>query len=231
MLSRLSYSNVVASLALFVALGGTSYAAIKLPKNSVGSTQLKANAVTGAKVKNKSLTIDDLATSTRTQLRGATGPAGAAGAAGKDGAAGPAGPAGAAGKDGAPGLTRVMVKEGPASTAVVGTNYHFTAVPGAGTYLATADAQFLNMKNIAVRLECYLNAPTALTIGGRSIFLSQLGAVPETGFVTLTRTLTVADGEAISLDCANSGGAANANYQVTYPKLTLVPVDQVTALP
>ena len=33
--------NVVAYLALFVALGGTSYAAIRLPANSVGARQIK----------------------------------------------------------------------------------------------------------------------------------------------------------------------------------------------
>ena len=37
--------NVIAYLALFVALGGTSYAALKLPKNSVGSAQIKNGAV------------------------------------------------------------------------------------------------------------------------------------------------------------------------------------------
>jgi hypothetical protein len=47
---------VIALIALFVALGGTSYAAIKLPKNSVGSKQLKKNAVTGAKIKNGAVT-------------------------------------------------------------------------------------------------------------------------------------------------------------------------------
>lgn len=35
-------SNVVGYLALFVALSGTSYAAIALPRNSVGPTQLKS---------------------------------------------------------------------------------------------------------------------------------------------------------------------------------------------
>jgi hypothetical protein len=43
---------VISLIALFVALGGTSYAAIHLPKNSVGSKQLKKNAVTGVKIKN-----------------------------------------------------------------------------------------------------------------------------------------------------------------------------------
>ena len=39
--SRLSYANVTASLALFIALGGTGYAAVTLPRNSVGSAQLR----------------------------------------------------------------------------------------------------------------------------------------------------------------------------------------------
>ena len=42
-----SPAMVVACLALLVALGGTSYAAIKLPRNSVGNIQLKRGAVTG----------------------------------------------------------------------------------------------------------------------------------------------------------------------------------------
>ena len=43
--SRLSYANVTASLALFIALGGTGYAAVTLPRNSVGHAQLRNNAV------------------------------------------------------------------------------------------------------------------------------------------------------------------------------------------
>src|SRR5262245_8223955 len=53
---RLSYANVVATLALVLALGGVSYAATKLPKNSVGTKQIKKGAVTGAKVKKHTLT-------------------------------------------------------------------------------------------------------------------------------------------------------------------------------
>jgi hypothetical protein len=43
---------VISVIALFVALGGTSYAAVHLPSNSVGTKQLKKNAVTSAKIKN-----------------------------------------------------------------------------------------------------------------------------------------------------------------------------------
>jgi hypothetical protein len=51
-----SPAMVVACLALLVALGGTGYAAIKLPANSVGTKQLKRGAVTGVKVKRNALT-------------------------------------------------------------------------------------------------------------------------------------------------------------------------------
>jgi hypothetical protein len=55
----------VATLALFVAVGGASaFAASQLGKNSVGSKQLKKNAVTGKKVKDNSLTGRDVDEST-----------------------------------------------------------------------------------------------------------------------------------------------------------------------
>jgi hypothetical protein len=54
--SRLSFANVVSCLALFVALGGSTYAAISLPKKSVGTKQLKKNAVTKAKIKKNAIT-------------------------------------------------------------------------------------------------------------------------------------------------------------------------------
>jgi hypothetical protein len=54
---RLTYANVVATLALFLVLtGGAAYAATRLAKNSVGSKQLKKNSVTGAKIKDGTIT-------------------------------------------------------------------------------------------------------------------------------------------------------------------------------
>jgi hypothetical protein len=53
---KLSYANVMATIAVFIALGGASYAALKMPKNGVGAKQLKMNAVTTAKVKNEAIT-------------------------------------------------------------------------------------------------------------------------------------------------------------------------------
>ena len=54
-LGRPSHSTLVAYLALFVALGGSAYA-FHLGKNSVGTKQLKKEAVTAAKVRKGTLT-------------------------------------------------------------------------------------------------------------------------------------------------------------------------------
>jgi hypothetical protein len=87
---RLSYANVVATLALFIALGGAGYAATQLPKNSVGARQLKRAAVTPAK----------LSKSSKLTLRGPKGESGAIGPQGPRGEAGATGPQGPKGEGG-----------------------------------------------------------------------------------------------------------------------------------
>lgn len=72
---RLTYSNVTSTLALFIALGGTSYAVTKLPRNSVGSGQ----------VRDHSLQRKDLAPGAVSQRRGPRGPQGPAGTPGERG--------------------------------------------------------------------------------------------------------------------------------------------------
>lgn len=126
-LGGLTYANVVGTLALFIALGGVSYAAVKLPAKSVGTKQLKTGAVTSAKVRDGSLLAKDFGKDElprgdagepgdagRPGAPGPTGPkgdpgtagaTGPAGATGSNGAPGPAGPAGAAGDTGPRGPT------------------------------------------------------------------------------------------------------------------------------
>ena len=103
--ARLTYANVIATMALFVALGGSSYAALQLPKGSVGTKQLKRNAVTSPKVKPGSLVLSDFRASQRSRLRGPAGNAGPAGPAGARGPQGLIGPQGIPGAPGAPAAT------------------------------------------------------------------------------------------------------------------------------
>jgi hypothetical protein len=101
---RPSPAMVVACVALTVALGGTSVAAVSqlVPRNSVGPRQLQFGAVTGPKIRNNAVTSAKVRN--RSLLRAdfapgqlPAGPTGPQGPAGPAGAAGPAGPAGAIG--------------------------------------------------------------------------------------------------------------------------------------
>lgn len=68
-LSRLTYANTVATLALFVAVStGGAYAASQLAKNSVGKKQLRKAAVTSRAVKNQTLAVKDLSRTVRARL-------------------------------------------------------------------------------------------------------------------------------------------------------------------
>ncbi len=110
MLSRLSYANVIATVALFLALGGSSYAALNLPKASVGPKQLQKNSVTSKKVKPGSLLKSDLKKSAVESLRGAQGPQGPQGLQGTQGAAG------------APGATNVIARHSAFTVIAPDTN-------------------------------------------------------------------------------------------------------------
>jgi hypothetical protein len=121
-IGRPRHGTVAAYLALFVALGGTSYAAASLPRNSVGSAQLKNNAVTSSKVRNGSLTARD--------FRSGSLPRGAQGPPGPAGPAGPQGPPGSSGANVALGLvgaTGTVTNGNGMSTANV-------SVPSVGGY-------------------------------------------------------------------------------------------------
>jgi hypothetical protein len=105
--ASLTYANVVGSLALFLALGGVSYAAAtKIAAGSVGTEQLKQGAVTSSRVKDSSLLARDFGAG---ELP--AGPAGAAGQNGRPGAPGPAGPRGE------PGASAAKGDGGPAGAA------------------------------------------------------------------------------------------------------------------
>lgn len=107
---RITYANAVSSLALFIALGGTGYAAVKLPAHSVGSRELRDHSVTPRKLAKTAQplsraklrseitqVVSDPATGLNITLHaqdGAQGAKGDAGGAGPQGTPGPTGPRG-----------------------------------------------------------------------------------------------------------------------------------------
>jgi hypothetical protein len=121
--------NAVAYLALFVAMGGTSYAAVKLPANSVKAKQIAAGAVRSSEVKDGSLKSGDFGAG---QLAaGPTGPPGAPGAPGTPGTPG---------TPGAPGVAFGATSMGSAPTPEVpieggGADRDFTLPTAGKTYV------------------------------------------------------------------------------------------------
>jgi hypothetical protein len=104
--------NVIAYAALFVALSGTSYAALKLPDNSVGTAQLRDGSVTGSKLATGAVTgskvrrgsLHGSAFKSKSLPTGPKGDRGEPGPQGRAGSPGPSGLQGSAGADGQPGV-------------------------------------------------------------------------------------------------------------------------------
>jgi hypothetical protein len=140
----------VAYLALFVALGGTTYAAT-VPRNSVGRAQLKKNAVTSVKVKNGSLRGVDFAAGELPQ-----------------GERGPAGPAGAVGPRGPQGVRGATGARGPSDAYTTFFGNVAQAATASPFELASQDlpaGEFLIYANFSVRNVDADNAAHSLTCG------------------------------------------------------------------
>lgn len=184
---HLTYANVVASLALFLALGGAAFAATQLPRNSVGTGQLKRGAVTAGKIAKR----------TRNQLRGDRGPQGPQGPTGKTGKAGPRGAAGPAGPKGAAGADGT----GPAFE-VFATN---KAVPGpivaqtlgAGAYVLSADVSLTNGSGATAEVVC--------TISGGGAMKATVGNTESTT-ISLSTTRSFGAATAVEVACSAPAG-------------------------
>lgn len=137
---HLSFANITSLTALVFAMGGTGYA-LTIPRNSIGGKQLRADAVTGAKVKDRSLRAKDFAPR---QL-----PSGAPGATGPTGAAGPQGESGIQGVPGVVGKVTVYRIAFPIPDAEeTGVNVKCplgTTAIGGGSSLAVTDAADINL--------------------------------------------------------------------------------------
>ncbi len=136
---KLSYANVMATVAVFITLGGVGYAASQLPKNSVKAKQIAKNAVKGpeiaansvgtSEVTNGSLLSDDFGAGEIP-----AGPQGPAGNDGQPGATGPPGPT--------LGKTETIALPPAIEPLVLGAPVDAVTInlPTAGRLLVTADA-------------------------------------------------------------------------------------------
>ena len=164
--SHLTYANIMSSIAVFLVLGGAAYAATTLPRNSVGSKQLRRNSVNHSKLTNgsvgrkelrrRSVTRRVLAGDVRSQLARA-------------GAAGPQGPAG-------PGAKRLHFSQpgtvNPKPTTILRVNGVTMAVNcgqnGSGTTLTTqirSDSSGTFYDNFSVDQGTDPSSPGATSVG------------------------------------------------------------------
>ena len=190
---RPSPAMIVACTALIFAMGGTGYAAIKLPKNSVGPRQIKSNAVSASKVKDRSLLATDFAAG---QL-----PAGPQG---------PAGPAGPAGSTGPRGPSDAIYKRDPSFVDVTGAKTTVVSVTlPAGSWVVTGGGVVNNNASANSNAGCELNIAGVVVDTEDLIVLGPNLAVGERESVTLTGAKTVTTPTPAQFRCSLSSASGN----------------------
>ena len=206
-----SVTALVVAVLGTTSLGHAAYDAVKLPKNSVGSSQLKNNSVTGGKVKNSSLTGADVRNGSLTAVDFARG--GLPG-----GAAGPAGPKGDKGEKGeiGPSDGYADVSAGPTAVPAGGANTRVATlrIPSAGKYILWA--------------KTWLSRPQA---GQPTQFLCKLVAGQDSDLAlasaptglqqTLTTILAIEVKQAttVNLNCGGSGASTANSSTITAIKV------------
>jgi hypothetical protein len=153
--TRVTYANVMATIAVFIALGGSSYAAVKVTGKNVKDGSLtgkdvKNSALTGVDVKNGSLLAADFG--------GGQLPAGPQGPKGDTGAKGDKGDKGEAclssdpncrGPQGEPGTNGTDGAPGPPGPSAINLNIN----------LANSNSQEVQVGTFALRFNCFGAAP------------------------------------------------------------------------
>ena len=227
---RLSYANVTASLALFVALGGTAAAAVTLPRDSVAARQIRADAVRSPEIakdavrspeiraeavrsselEDGGIRLEDIADGARDALAGADGPRG------------PAGPAGP------PGTSRVRILEAdavsvPSCDEFSARNCPALASMSPGLSDALVTAKFSISGSFGLRTSCALSQ--GLLEQTTLDEASQLGLDVDFGNEQVTLTAVAGPTGFVSVRCTEEDGSA---LTVNDLKLTALAVDDVT---
>jgi hypothetical protein len=215
---------IVSTISLIVALGGTSYAAFSLPKNSVGTNQLKNNAVTLVKI----------APATQ-QALSKVGP---------QGEPGPQGIPGPPGINGANGTTHgyEAVANGPVDITadVIGQQLNLQtigqlALP-AGTFAVTVKAGYKVIApagtSTEVGLDCRLRDSSEgprdfATVGG---WLGAPNSVSQGAFdgtVTLAGDVANSTSATEIVECGDTNGASGIDYKIDNLVIQAVQLDSL----
>jgi hypothetical protein len=165
----LTYANVMATIAVFIALGGGAYAVTTLPKNSVTTVQVKNGSLLAQDFKKGEL---------RAGPAGPQGPAGAKGAQGDRGLGGPSGPPGATGDPGPKG------DKGDPGAALGFADVGVTGIVGSAKNITSA-----NVTHTMTGEYCFTNLPftpknavvTKDILNGGPSFVSFNAQVPADG--------------------------------------------------
>jgi hypothetical protein len=205
---KLSYANVMVTLLAFVVLsGGAAYAATQLGKNSVGSKQLKRNAVTSAKVKDGTLRGKDFAAG---QLL-----------------VGPRGPQGASG------TSHVYQADGSVnydkfSSSLFGSEVVSLTLPP-GSYFAVSTVSVQTVNAVASSVTCRLiNGHGGA--GSDATTRDQVArADGEVDNMTLAGGFNVTSGQTLNLECSKAVPGASA--RITEANIVAVSAGDITGFP
>jgi hypothetical protein len=210
---KFTFSNVASALALFIALGGMSYAAANLPKKSVGTKQLKNAAVT-----EKKLSDDVRKKLDKAGERGPEGPKGDTGAQGPQGIQGVQGEQGVQGVQGVPGpgvtkfatvaTTQALNVNGPADLATVGPTLDVT-VPADGYVMLVGSIEV----SAPAGTDCsaVITSPSLLNSVGAG-FVNGDGAFHLTGSGQIVAVLPPGT-HTVKLQYARNNGAGACTYR------------------
>lgn len=207
--SHLSYANVMVTLLAFVVLcGGTAVAVSQLGKESVGTRQLKKNAVTGAKVKDGSLRPKDIK--------------GWVGIPNEKGLVGPAGPSGAGPAFQAYG----DINYDELSASLYGSTVVTLPVP-AGAYFVTSPVTVDTVNGVGTSVQCRLIDGGGGPGSDAAILRSQSVRADGTDDAfTLTGAILVGSNESLNLQCSKTN--AGAGGRVIDASIVAVQVTGIT---
>jgi hypothetical protein len=207
--ARLSYANIVASVALFIALGGTSYA---VATGSIDSREIKNNSVRGADIRNSSLTGADIRNN---RLTGAdirnnrlTGGDVLESSLGKVPNAGAADTANTANSATVAGTVLQTFRDDSVSAPATAPGQNWTllsATVPAGSYVLTGKATLDNGDAAAVEIRCSVRVDSTV-LDRANIGLGPQPGDEDVGPFTVTSVHSSATPFTVVLECTNQGG-------------------------